>query len=390
MNGPASGRDHEAPTAHQRLDALVRERAAIICCGAGGVGKTTVSAALALAGARAGRRVLVVTIDPSRRLAETLGVDRNPPEPMPVPAAMLEQAGVTPPGALDAWMLDPQKVTETVIRAEAKTPGEVSELLHNRIYRHVSTMIAGLQEYAAVEALYLFLTQGRYDLVVLDTPPSRNALQFLEAPTRANLFLDGRVFQLFIPGEGGLIRRATAKLVGKVLDTTIGQTQRVELQAFFKQFSSILASTRRHALEIRDFFAQPEVSFLMVTSPAKEALAEAFHFQDKTQEQLGLQVEGYILNRSLAAAGMRQPPDLAFSGQQISETQRRALEKLRPLAELEQAQARKDHDLLLELAQRAGPDGLALALPYLGDGVTDLTTLLSLLDDGANPDPTTP
>ena len=380
MSGATTGQGDQRPTAHERLEAMVRERAAIVCCGAGGVGKTTVSAAIALAGARAGRRVLVVTIDPSRRLAETLGVERNPPEPMPVPAARLEQAGITPPGALDAWMLDPQKVTETVIRAEAKTPGEVSDLLHNRIYRHVSTMIAGLQEYAAVEALYLFLTQGRYDLVVLDTPPSRNALQFLEAPTRANLFLDGRVFQLFIPGEGGVIRRATAKLVGTVLDTTIGKTQRVELQAFFKQFSGILASTRRHALEIRDFFAQPEVSFLMVTSPAKEALSEAYHFEEKTQAQLGLQVEGYILNRSMAAAGGRQPPHEVFSGQGISEAQRQALEKLRPLAELEQAQARKDQELLMELAERAGPDGLALALPYLGNGVTDLATLVSLLE----------
>ena len=367
------------PTAQERLDALVRERAAIVCCGAGGVGKTTVSAALALAGARAGRRVLVITIDPSRRLAETLGMARNPPEPTPVPARVLEEAGVKPPGTLDAWMLDPQKITETVIQAEAKTPGEMRELLHNRIYSHVKTMIAGLQEYAAVEALYQFLTQGRYDLVVLDTPPSRNALQFLEAPTRANLFLDGRVFQLFIPGEGGVIQRATARLVGTVLDATIGRPQRVELQAFFKQFSGILATTRRHAVEIRDFFAQPEVSFLIVTSPAKEALDEAFHFQKKTQKELGLKVDGYILNRSLAAEGERKVPRQIFTGERISEAQRQALEKLHPLADLEQAQAQKDQELLQDLTERAGPDGLALALPYLAEGVSNLATLAALL-----------
>lgn len=375
-----SGKADTPPTPRQRLDALVRERAAIVCCGAGGVGKTTVSASLALAGARAGRRVLVITIDPSRRLAETLGVDRNPPEPMAVSPRRLEEAGIRPPGALDAWMLDPEKVTETVIRAEAGTPGEVQDLLRNRIYRHVRTMIAGMQEYAAVEALYQFLTNGRYDLVVLDTPPSRNALQFLEAPTKANLFLDGRVFQLFIPGEGGVIQRATAKLVGKVLDTTIGETQRVELQAFFKQFSGILATTRRHAVEIRDFFSQPEVSFLIVTSPAKEALTEAFHFQEKTQKELGLQVEAYILNRSLAAAGERKVPRNIFTGDRLSHAQRQALEKLHPLADREQAQAKKDQELLVELTERAGPDGFALALPYLADGVSDLVTLSALME----------
>ncbi len=366
-------------TARQRLGALVREQAAIVCCGAGGVGKTTVSAALALAAARAGRRVLVVTIDPSRRLAETLGVERNPPEPMPVPAALLERAGVQPPGSLEAWMLDPARVTEIVIRAEASTPGEVRDLLHNRIYRHVSTMIAGLQEYAAVEALHMFLTEGRYDLVVLDTPPSRNALQFLEAPTRANLFLDGRVFQLFIPGEGGVIRRATAKLVGKVLDTTIGETQRVELQDFFKQFSGVLARARRHAVEIRDFFALPEVSFLMVTSPAKEALTEAFHFQKKTQDELGLRVAGYILNRSLAAAGDLGSPAAPLGGSELSEAQLQGLKKLRPLAEVQQAQAGRDRELLDELIERAGADGFALALPYLTGGVSDIAALVSML-----------
>ena len=365
---------------YQGVEALVRNKKAIVCCGAGGVGKTSVAAALAMAGARAGRRVLVVTIDPSRRLAESLGVARNPPEPVPVDAERLAAAGVQAQGTLDAWMLDPRVVTEVVIRSEAEDPNEISALLSNRVYRHVSSMVAGLQEYAAVEALFMFLSQGRYDLVILDTPPSRNALQFLDAPKRATLFLDGRVFKLFIPGEGNLIRRATAHLIGRVMDATLGEAQRIELQEFFKQFSEILARTRRHAGEMKEFFAQPDVAFLIVTSPAQEALTEAYYFEKRTRKKLGVNVQGFILNRSLAAAGSRKLPSETFSQQPLPPAARSALEKLEVLASAEVVQAEKDLQLHHELARRIGSSGLAVALPYLSMGVSDLDSLALLME----------
>ena len=192
-------------------DVLANKRV-IVCCGAGGVGKTTVSASLALAAARAGRRVLVVTIDPSRRLAETLGVSRNLPEPTELPAERLAAAGVSAPGSLAAWMLDPQLVSDRVVHGFSKSEDDARRLLANPIYQNVTAMVAGMQEYTAVEALHGFVRDDRYDLIVLDTPPSRNALRFLEAPHRASGFLDGRVFNLFIPGEGSIIRRFASRL----------------------------------------------------------------------------------------------------------------------------------------------------------------------------------
>jgi len=363
------------------IEALVSEKTAIVCCGAGGVGKTSVAAAMAIAGARAGRRVLVVTIDPSRRLAEALGVERNPAEPVAVSRDRLEAAGIQIPaeGTLDAWMLDPKVVTEIVIRAEAKDTGEVKSLLSNRIYRHVSSMVAGLQEYAAVEALFIFLSQDRYDLVILDTPPSRNALQFLDAPKRASLFLDGRVFKLFIPGEGNVIRRVTAELIGRVMDATLGEAQRIELQEFFKMFSEILARTRRNANEMKEFFAKPDVAFLIGTSPAQEALTEAYYFEKRTRKKLGVNIKGFILNRSLAAAGARNFPSQVFANWALPPVARSAVDKLEALAGAEYNQAIRDHQLHIELAKRIGSAGLAVALPYLSKGVSDLASLAVLM-----------
>src|SRR5690606_25501895 len=161
----------------------------------------TPATALALAGAREGRRVLALTVDPSRRLAQTLGVERSLPEPTPVPAEVSRSAGVADPSLLEAWMLDPGVVADRFVHRFADSPEEARRLTQNRIYRQVSRMIAGMQEYAAMEALYGFLREDRYDLVVLDTPPSRHALDLLQGPSRLHSFSDGRIFQLSLPGE---------------------------------------------------------------------------------------------------------------------------------------------------------------------------------------------
>ena len=363
----------------QPIAALIRDKRAIVCCGAGGVGKTSVSAAMALAGADAGRRVLVVTIDPSRRLAETLGVHRNTPQPVPIPADRLRAVGVAPPGTVEAWMLDPAVVTSSVIKAEAKDAEEETRLMENRVFQHVKSMVAGLQEFAAVEALHIFLNEGRYDLVILDTPPSRNALLFLDAPIRAGRFLDGRIFRFFLPSEESLLRRAAGHVLGKVFDTALGEETRKELQNFFLLFSSIFARTNRHAGEMGEFFSGPEVAFLIVTSPAQEALEEAFHFEDKTRGDIGITVKGYILNRSVAAGQQRPFPLQAFPLDDLSPAALSGVHKLQTLAEQERQQAQQELELHTRLQDRVGHDGFAIALPYLGDGVSDLTSLAQLM-----------
>src|SRR4051812_3115558 len=149
-----------------RIGELIRNRRVIVCCGAGGVGKTTTAAALSLAAARAGRRVLVLTIDPSKRLAETLGVSRNPPTPVAVPPDRQIAAGIHAPASLDAWMLDPKLVADESVRRLTKNPEDAERVLGNRIYQQVSSMVAGMHEYTAMEALHRLVNEGRYDLVV--------------------------------------------------------------------------------------------------------------------------------------------------------------------------------------------------------------------------------
>ena len=165
---------------------LLQDKRVVVCCGAGGVGKTTVSASLAIAAARSGRRVLVVTIDPSKRLAEALGVDRNPIEPVSVSPEFAQQAGIR--GQLSAWMLDLQLVADRVVQSFSKNPDEARRLLDNKIYRNVAAMVAGMQEYTAVQALYEFVQNDEYDLVILDTPPSAMPCDFWTRQRAHRLF----------------------------------------------------------------------------------------------------------------------------------------------------------------------------------------------------------
>ncbi|MCB9522678.1 MAG: ArsA family ATPase [Myxococcales bacterium] len=366
--------------------ALLQRCKVIVCCGAGGVGKTTVSASLALAAARQGKRVLVVTIDPSKRLAEALGVDRNPPEPVALHPERLAALGIAAPGSLSAWMLDPQRVSDEVVHAQSRTPEEAARLLANPIYRNVSAMVAGMQEYTAVEAMHSFVLDDRYDLVVLDTPPSRNALRFLDAPERVGAFLDKRIFNLFVPGEGSVIRRVASKMLEKVMDVAFGEDTRRDLQVFFELFSQILGHLNTNQHDMQGFFRSEAVSFLLVTSPDREAVQEAFFFEKKTREELGLDLGGYVLNRSLAWSAELPMPAAVRRPADASPALASALHRLAPLAQAEAQLARTHADLARELRQRAGTGGFAWVLPRLPDGAGALEALSGLADALIDPD----
>ena len=371
-----------------RLGELIADRRVIVCCGAGGVGKTSVSAGLAVAAARSGRRVLVVTVDPSRRLAETLGVARNAPAPIPLSAERLAEAGVRPPGRLHVWMLDPQSVSDAVV-VRMVSPENARRLLDNRIYREVTSMIAGMQEYTAVEALHGFVKDDSYDLVVLDTPPSRNALHFLDAPSRVGRFLDGRVFQIFTPNEGNAIRRAASKIFEKAMDVAFGHETRIELQTFFSLFSTILGALNRNAHEMRQFFSSAKVAFLVVTSPRHESLVEADFFAGKTQKEMGLNLEGYVLNRSLACSEAQRMPSELATGLELPSAARSGLAKLEVFARNEVELRAQHRAVLSDLEQRARGVVFAMALPFLPQGVQDIASLGALADalTGSNDSP---
>ena len=374
------------------LEPLVRSKRVIVCAGAGGVGKTTTAAALGLASALAGRRTLVLTIDPARRLAEAMGIPEASRAPAPVPREKLTMLGVPVHGELDAWMLSPEVVFETMVRRLAGDEARVQAILANRLYQHLSKIVAGMQEYTAAEALYSLSTEGKYDLVVLDTPPSRNALAFLEAPRKLSMFLDERVIGVFLPAGGGQKKgafvRAASDLAERVFTKAFGEGFYKDLQDFLGAFSGMFGGMRAHAEAVRRLLSSDEAAFVLVPSPEPAALAEAGFFQDKIT-QLGLPFEGYVLNRSWAyTRGFGGPEEIVLPPA-AEEHQRVALRKLGQLADGERWRAQRDRDLLARLrmdaarhslgaAARGDGGGAAIATPHLGGAVEDLAGLAEL------------
>ncbi|TVQ91071.1 MAG: ArsA family ATPase [Deltaproteobacteria bacterium] len=382
MSDDTTAPAHTPPSAaDQPIAELILHRKILVVCGAGGVGKTTTSTALALAAARKGRRVLALTVDPSRRLAQTLGVDRNLDTPVSISPERLAEAGIEPPGSLDAWMLDPKLVADRVVHKLAKDPEQIERLMNNRIYKGLSRMVAGMQEYMAMEALHEFHLEGKYDLVVLDTPPSRNALAFLEGPQRMANFLDGRIFQLFVPageGGGGFFRRTAGAVIDRVNSMVFGEESYRDIQEFFQSFSGILTTLNKNAGSMIELLGNPDdVGFLLVTSPTDASVSDAHFFRDRTRE-MGLPFAGFVLNRSQALAGDRTFPATELLGPEPTAVARSALKKLQVLAEVERSEMERDIHLLATLAEESGDSGFALATPTVPGGANDMPSLIHI------------
>lgn len=369
-----------APEGPTFLDGLIREKKVVVCCGAGGVGKTTTSAAIALAAAQHGRRALVLTIDPARRLAEAMGIPIGAKAPAPVPASVWEKSGVKLEGTLDAWMLDPRAVFEQAVRRLVPNEAAAQKIFDNRLYGHLSGLVAGMQEYTAAEALYDLSSSGAYDFIVLDTPPSRNALEFLDAPRKLSGFLDERVVGVFMPAgsmRGRLFKRA-ADVVGGVFGKVFGDGFFGEIQGFIASFSSAFTGMREHAEAVRALLTSKDCAFVLVTAPEPAAIAEAEEFQRRI-EDLGLPFAGYVLNRSWAYTRGFVTPDVLLEGLEADAMTREAFGKLGVLAKEELGNAVRDRALLAKLrARTTGAD--AIATPHLGGAVEDLRGLARLAE----------
>lgn len=370
-----------------RLGELVRTKRVIVCCGAGGVGKTTTSASLALSAARSGRRALVLTIDPARRLAQALGIPPTGAEPVQIDSARLAVADlILPPGGeLHAWMLDPRVVLESVVDRFAPSDEAKARIRRTRLYGALSEVIVGLQEYTAAEALFEFTEMGKYDLVVLDTPPSRNALDFLDAPRRLARFLDERTLSVFAPSadnKAGALMRAASKVVTTALSRAFSESFTKELQEFLGAFGTLFGKMRIHAEGVRQLLRSEQAAFLVLASPDPVALDEAQFFKQRIKE-LGLRTDGLILNRSYASSvPYEHPLEVRDSSQVQDAVLRTGLEKLALLADLEADRA-TEHRLLLSrlhlLGQDEGGQG-AIALPYLDQSIDDIPALAVLSD----------
>jgi anion-transporting ArsA/GET3 family ATPase len=293
---------------------MIAERVAgkriCIVAGSGGVGKTTTAAALAMGLAADGARVAVVTIDPARRLANSLGVEQLGNEPHLVDPARFAGHGIEMRGELWAMMLDPKRTFDELIERLAPDPATRDEILTNRIYQQLSGAVAGSQEFTAIAKLYELERSGRFDVIVLDTPPSRNALDFLDAPDRLTQFFEGRTLKLFLAPTG-----LAAKVVGRgtgvmfsILKRVTGVDLLQDLSTFFRSLATVIDGFTERAAGVKALLADPATTFLIVTSPQHEAVEEAIFFRGKLREA-GMPFGGLVVNRVDAGVGEADPPD---------------------------------------------------------------------------------
>ncbi len=293
------------------IDGLLADRTVdiIVCCGAGGVGKTTTAAALALRAAEQGRKVCVLTIDPARRLAQSMGLTELDNTPRPVQGVDLGAGG-----SLDAMMLDMKRTFDEVVESAA-SPDKAKQILENPFYIALSSSFAGTQEYMAMEKLGQLhgggasLVNGQassktWDLIVVDTPPSRSALDFLDAPERLSSLLDGRFMRVMVAPARGPARILTAglSLVTGAMTKILGGEFLTDVQSFIAALDTIFGGFRQRAEATYRLLQADETAFLVVAAPEPDAIREAAYFAERlTSERMPL--AGLVVNRFHTRAG---------------------------------------------------------------------------------------
>jgi anion-transporting ArsA/GET3 family ATPase len=285
------------PTARDLWSRLADKRV-VVCVGAGGVGKTTTSAALALGLAARGRKVAVVTIDPAKRLASALGLKELASEPVRIEANTLAQAGLELEGELWAMMLDAKRTFDEIIARLAPDERAREEILANPVYRELSTAVAGSHELSAIAKLYELYEEHDFDVIVLDTPPSRNALDFLTAPTRLLGFLEGRALQVFL-APGGLTARLFGRgtaLVFAIFARVTGVDMLGELSRFFRSLSGVIENFGERTRGVEALLRDERTTFAIVTSPEPEPAREARFLAEKLAAG-GMSLGELIVNR---------------------------------------------------------------------------------------------
>jgi len=362
------------PRGHLKLERRLAGKSVCICAGPGGVGKTTTAAALALGLARRGQRVAVVTIDPARRLASALGIEELDNEPRRIDPELLAAQGIKLRGELWATMLDAKGTFDALITRLAADERAREEVLSNRIYREISAAVAGTQEFSAVAKLYELHREGNFDTIVLDTPPSRNALDFLDAPLRMTRFLEGRSLKMFLaPGNfaARLVGRGSG-LVLSVFSRFTGVDLIGDLSSFFGALAGMVDGFRERAHAVDQLLHDPATAVLLVPSPAPQVAHETLFFAEQLAAA-GMARAALIVNR-VHRDGLegRSPAEVqALLADELGE--RLAARVAGNLADFD-VLAQRDRKSIARLSQVLGdPD--PILVPHLDGDVQDLAGL---------------
>jgi anion-transporting ArsA/GET3 family ATPase len=360
------------------IDEILKGKDICICAGSGGVGKTTTSAAIATGMAARGLRVCVLTIDPAKRLADSLGLPELGNEASQVDPGLFERQGIEMKGELWAMMLDAKATFDELVARQAPDEESRDRVLDNPIYQQISNALAGSQEYMAMEKLFELHTSGRFDLLVLDTPPTRNALDFLDAPRRLTQFIEGRSLRVFMKPTG-----LAAKVAGRGATVALGVLKRIvgfdllaDLAEFFNAFSGMVDGFQARAKRVNKLLADPHTCFLVVCGPQGEPIDEAVYFHRKLVEAK-LPFGGVIVNKVHYPAerlrGDGADLEATMAARLDDDLAQRVAENFADYQALAERDARNIEHLAGELRAKG-----VIRVPYLDEDVHDLGGLAEI------------
>jgi anion-transporting ArsA/GET3 family ATPase len=374
-----SANPQKRPTGGPHLAKRLKGKRICVCLGAGGVGKTTTSAALALGLAARGEKVAVVTIDPARRLAAALGLGELSGEPRQIEEALLAAHGVPPAGELWAMALDVKRTFDEIVTRLAPDTRSREEILANPVYRELSSAVSGVQELGAMTKLYELYREYDFDVIVLDTPPSRNALDFLDAPTNLLNFLEGRALKVFL-APGGLTARFLGRgtsLVFSIFARVTGVDMFGDLSSFFRSLTGIIDGFGERTRGVAELLREDTTSFLIVTSPEPEPAREAVFLADRLAA-LEMTRDGVIVNRvHLHGLDGHSPEDVqALLSAQLDESlARRAAHNLADFDVL----VERDRDTIARLSRELLEPNPVI-VPHMDEDIQDLTGLARIAE----------
>ena len=363
---------------------LVRERHVVLCCGTGGVGKTTTAATLAIEGARRGRNAVVVTIDPAKRLANTLGLEELSNSAHEIARERWDPDGdALPGGRLHALMLDTETTFDQLVQTYARNEEQAAGILSNRFYRNIAGALSGTQEYMAMEKLYELHDRGGFDLIVVDTPPTRHALDFLDAPRRLTRLLDNRVFRMLMVPTRGVVRvgGVAAQAFLRTISRVVGTEAVDDVIAFFRAFEGMEEGFRERAAQVMQLLAADDTAFVLVTSPRRDAVEEAEYFAGRLADS-EFAVDALVVNRVHAEYTDASPEKLRDRARDLAGRRSEASDRLAAhyanLADLEEV-AQRERQELAGLEQRIG-DASVAHVPELAHDVYDFAALRAVGD----------